>query len=213
VRQKILGKGGYTELALHGRWTTTTAEYANAVRRYRDEIGLLDWATPQDWMCTPSVLTATGLTVREHQRRTLTGFLRQRDADPDLDVIPMLQGLDPDDFPRHADAYQYAGVDLARYRLVGVGSIAARQATPAAARIIANLATTTGLRLHGFGVKRGGLLTYGHHLASADSMAWSAAGRRVPGCRVGHRSEANCLRYALAWRASLLTATGTPDPA
>jgi hypothetical protein len=206
-----LDSGGYTELALHGRWTITTAGYAAAIRRYRDEIGLLDWATPMDWMCTPPILAATGLSVAEHQRRTVTGFLRLLDLGPDVDIIPMVQGLVPDDFLRHADGYQRAGVDLTRFPLVGVGSVAARQHTHVAARIVTGLATSTGLRLHGFGVKRAGLFAYGRYLASADSMAWSATGRRVPGCRTGHRSEANCLQFALAWRADLLTATGLPQ--
>jgi hypothetical protein len=61
-----------------------------------------------------------------------------------------------------------------------------------------------GLRLHGFGVKATGLRRFGDVLVSADSMAWSARGRREPGCAPGHRSEANCLPYALAWRRTLV---------
>jgi hypothetical protein len=65
-----------------------------------------------------------------------------------------------------------------------------------------------GIRLHGFGVKTGGLHLYGHRLASADSMAWSYAARRqppLPGC-AGHRNCANCLAYAARWRARILAA-------
>ncbi|HLL66438.1 MAG TPA: hypothetical protein VK453_11915 [Micromonosporaceae bacterium] len=199
-----LDSGGYTELAMYGAWRTTTAQYAAAVRRYRDEIGHLDWAAPMDWVCTPPALAATGLSVAEHQRRTLTEFLRLRDHAPELDVIPALQGWHTNDFLRHADTYRRAGVDLAGYPVVGVGSVARRQHTPAAAQIFADLAAETGLALHGFGVKLAGLLAYGHHVVSADSMAWSATGRYLPGCAVGHRTEANCLRFALAYRADLL---------
>ena len=35
-----------------------------------------------------------------------------------------------------------------------------------------------GLRLHGFGVKAGGLVRYADCLASADSLAWSFEARR-----------------------------------
>ncbi len=34
--------------------------------RYRDEIGCLLWAAPQDWMCEPWITAKTGLTVAEH---------------------------------------------------------------------------------------------------------------------------------------------------
>jgi len=64
-----------------------------------------------------------------------------------------------------------------------------------------------GIRLHGFGVKTSGLALYGHHLASADSMAWSYAARRapaLPGC-TGHKNCANCLTYATQWRARVLS--------
>jgi len=63
--------GGLTELRLHGRWHTSAAEYAAAVRRYRDEIGSLEWAAPQDWMCEPFMLAKTGLTIAVHQAHTV----------------------------------------------------------------------------------------------------------------------------------------------
>jgi hypothetical protein len=64
-----------------------------------------------------------------------------------------------------------------------------------------------GIRLHGFGVKTGGLHLYGHHLASADSMAWSYTARRLPplpGC-TSHANCANCFTYATHWRARILS--------
>ncbi len=61
------------------------------------------------------------------------------------------------------------------------------------------------LNLHGFGIKITGLIRYAEALASSDSMAWSFRGRHIPGCAPGHRSESNCLRFALSWRQALLT--------
>jgi hypothetical protein len=61
------------------------------------------------------------------------------------------------------------------------------------------------VRLHGFGVKKAGIESYGDYMASADSMAWSYRARRswpLPGCT--HKSCANCPRYALRWRDELL---------
>lgn len=45
-----LDSGGSTELSIHGRWETSPAAYAAAVRRCRDEVGGLLWAACQDWM-------------------------------------------------------------------------------------------------------------------------------------------------------------------
>jgi hypothetical protein len=80
-----------------------------------------------------------------------------------------------------------------------------RQSTAEIAVIVTELARR-GLKLHGFGVKTGGLHLYGHLLTSADSMAWSYAARRLPalpGC-TGHKNCANCLVYATRWRARVL---------
>jgi hypothetical protein len=80
-----------------------------------------------------------------------------------------------------------------------------RQSTAEIAVIVTTLARR-GLRLHGLGVKTGGLHLYGHRLTSADSMAWSYAARRapaLPGC-IGHKNCANCLAYATRWRQSML---------
>jgi hypothetical protein len=62
-----------------------------------------------------------------------------------------------------------------------------------------------GIRCHGFGVKVRGLRSYAEHLVSSDSMAWSYDARRkapLPGCP--HKNCANCLKYALRWRANVL---------
>ncbi len=48
-----LDSGGFTEIATYGRWTIPPQAYVEAVARYAAEIGRLDWAAPQDWMCEP----------------------------------------------------------------------------------------------------------------------------------------------------------------
>jgi hypothetical protein len=196
-----LDSGGFTELSMHGRWVTSAEDYAAAVVVYRDEIGLLDFAAPQDWMCEPFMLDRTGLPVREHQERTVANYLDLRRLAPGLPFIPVLQGWALADYLRCADLYRQAGVDLASLPRVGLGSVCRRQSTGEIETIIDALAGL-GLRLHGFGVKTGGLTRYGHWLASADSMAWSYAARRQPplrGC-TGHKNCANCLIYATRWR-------------
>jgi hypothetical protein len=64
----------------------------------------------------------------------------------------------------------------------------------------------TVLPLHGFGVKTDGLARYGRWLEPADSLAWSLDGRHAPGCAPSHKTEANCMRHALAWRARVVEA-------
>lgn len=197
-----LDSGGFSELSLYGEWRTTEAEYVEAVARYRAEIGPLAWAAPMDWMCEPHILDLTGLSVREHQERTIANYLRLRDQGP---FIPVLQGWDIADYERCVGLYREAGVNLAAEPLVGLGSICRRQDTAEIGRVVTFL-YDLGLRLHGFGVKMGGYGLYARYLNSADSMAWSYRARRdfpLPGHT--HKSCANCLEYALRWRKALLS--------
>jgi hypothetical protein len=199
-----LDSGGFTELSLHGGWSCSPADYAVAVRRYRDEVGGLAWAAPQDWMCEPAVVARTGLTVGDHQERTVANFADLRTLAPDLPFVPVLQGWTLPDYYRCVDLYSRAGIDLLAAPVVGLGSVCRRQATGEIEEIARSLAGL-GLCLHGFGVKTAGLARYAEHLVSADSLAWSYEARRsapLAGCT--HRNCANCLPFALRWRDRVL---------
>ncbi|MFF3558946.1 hypothetical protein ACFYXS_02740 [Streptomyces sp. NPDC002574] len=198
-----LDSGGFTELSMYGGWTTEPADYIRAVRRYRDEIGNLAWAAPQDWMVEPFMLRRTGLTVADHQRRTVENFERLRDMAPDLPIVPVIQGWTLSDYRLCVDEYVARGVDLLAEPTVGIGSVCRRQGTREIGAVVETLAAD-GIRLHGFGVKLQGLRAYRQHLTSADSMAWSYSGRHKPGCGPSHKSESNCLKYALTWREKAL---------
>lgn len=204
-----LDSGGFSELSQHGSWLhgPSPREYAHRVRRYRDNIGGLLWAAPQDWMCEPVITAKTGLSVVEHQRRTVANFLELQALAPDLPFIPVLQGWAYQDYLTCAQMYADGGVDLAEHPAVGVGSVCRRQATAQAAEIITAIRQAVpGIRLHGFGIKTTGLGDYGTQLVSADSMAWSLAARkqpRLPGCS-GHKTCANCARFAFRWRQRVL---------
>jgi len=204
----FLDSGGFTELSINGAWSLTASDYADEVRRYADEIGNLTWISPQDWMCEPWVIAKTGLTVGEHQRRTVDNFLELRALLPDHPVIPVLQGWEIGDYASHVDMYADAGVTLRDEPLVGLGSVCRRQATNEIGDIVTML-HGHGLRLHGFGCKVKALALYGHLLASADSMAWSFGGRYVKPCPVrAAASCAHCLHFALEW----LDRLPEPDP-
>lgn len=211
-----LDSGGFTQLSKPPhRWSITPEQYVAAVRRYRDEVGHLQWAAPMDHMCEPVVLAGTRQTVPAHQWRTVTNYLRLRDLAPDLAIIPVLQGWTTADYLRCADLYETMGVDLAAQPLVGVGTVCRRQDTRAAADVVTEL-SSRGYRLHGFGVKLTGLRAFGGSLTSVDSMAWSYRARRAsrdltsaglpPTCPEGKRTCANCLHFALEWRDRALDA-------
>ena len=207
-----LDSGGFTELSLHGRWRTDAATYVKAVRRYATEIGNLDWAAPRDRMTEDHVLARTGLSLRTHQHLTVVDYLRLRDLDPELPFIPVLQGQSITDYHRCADMYEERGVDLAALSLVGVGSVCRRQHTVEVERIVRSLAAR-GYKLHAFGAKVLGLARYADAIASSDSASWSLRGRHMPGCTSTHRSESNCLRFALDWHTRLLATLNPSAPA
>ncbi|HKS43841.1 MAG TPA: hypothetical protein VJT49_01770 [Amycolatopsis sp.] len=215
IEHWALDSGGFSELSLYDEWRTTPGEYVAAVRRYDEEIGELGWAAPQDWMCEPFMTAKTGLSVLDHQRRTVENFLELQELwgdDATSPFMPVLQGWERDDYLRCHDLYGEAGVDLTAFPVVGLGSVCRRQATGAIGAVVAALRQRDpDLPLHGFGVKLGGLRTYGHLLISADSMAWSFEARRhdpLPGC-TGHKNCANCLAYALTWRERVVS---IPEP-
>jgi hypothetical protein len=207
-----LDSGGFTELSMHGGWVTTATEYVEAVHRYKEEIGGLLWAAPMDWMCEPWIVDETGLSVREHQERTVANYLELCAVAPELPFAPVLQGYAHDEYLTCLDLYRQAGVDLAAAPVVGLGSICRRQGTAAIEELVRDLAAL-GLALHGFGVKTRGLARMGEHLASADSLAWSYDARRsppLPTCT--HKTCANCIVYAVRWRACVLAKTSRRCP-
>lgn len=192
---------------LHGEWTVTVREYVAEMRRYVREIGNLRWVATMDWMVEPFVLAKTGLTVEEHQRRTINNVKALLDVAPELPWTPVIQGWTWGDYMRHADAYQRAGIDLSRFPAVGVGSICRRQATLRAGTVLACLQDTKA-RLHAFGMKTRGLPLNEEHLVSADSLAWSYAARRkppLPECVGDHEHCGNCIRAGLRWWHRVMT--------
>lgn len=195
-----LDSGGFSEIALHGRWVTPAMQYASEVRRWRDRVGRMAWAAPQDWMCEPRMVQKTGLSVGEHQRLTVHSYRLLGRLAPDLPWIPVLQGYTLEDYLGCVRLYEDAGVCLPVEPVVGLGSVCRRQGTAEAEAVVRELASL-GLRLHLFGFKLRGLARVGHLAESSDSMAWSFRARRdapMPGH--AHKSCANCLDYALSWR-------------
>jgi hypothetical protein len=206
---------------MFGAWQTSPAQYIREVRGWM-QIGKMEWAAIQDWMCEPFICAKTGLTVEQHQWRTVRSWWGLMMSAPDVPWAPVLQGFKLDDYLRCIDLYDFAGCDM-RGVVVGVGSVCRRQGTKEAEAIFRRLKhELPEAKLHGFGVKTEGLPLYGHLIHSADSMAWSVAARRSAplaecvraakeGKRAPHRNCANCATYALKWRERLL-APRAPRP-
>lgn len=227
-----IDSGGFTELKTHGKWRTTPEQYADKCRRVMQAFGSrVEWFSPQDWMCEPVVIKGgktkdgvfkgTGLSVEEHQRRTVENYIALRRLLGEK-LILVVQGNTLFDYWRCLEMYADAGIDLRNVERVGVGSVCRRQNTNEATLIMKSIATETGGKLHGFGFKSDGIVNCAAELASADTFAWSFAGRRRPDVTHEHylRSSrfvpanfnkrgcaddcSQCPEYCLTWRKNLL---------
>lgn len=199
--------GGFSELSLYGEWTISPEEYVQGLERLQG-LGLeITWAAQQDMMCEPIMLEKTGLTVREHQERTVENLQTLRSFDSSIHFIPVLQGQTLEDYFTHFEMFEIAGFDLRAEPIVGVGSVCRRQSSNEIGHIMKCL-HAKGLKLHGFGVKTDGLKKYGEYLKSSDSLAWSYGARFKPPCKScasrNVKNCANCLEYALNWREGLV---------
>lgn len=177
-RDWILDSGAFTRIA-SGAGHMPIAEYARQIQRW-SRCGSLLAAVSQDYMCESFILDRTGLTVADHQRLTTETYIALRAlVQPDIHVMPVIQGYAPDEYVEHVRQY---GDLLAPGMWVGVGSVCKRNGDPAAieAVLLAIKRERPDLRLHGFGLKSTALGSplVVSLLETADSMAWSYAAWR-----------------------------------
>ena len=69
----IMDSGAFSTLATHACYPEHVQAYADEIRRWLDNGGLVA-VVSQDWMCEPFMLKKTGLTVAEHQARTIDRY-------------------------------------------------------------------------------------------------------------------------------------------
>lgn len=201
-------------------YPVSAQRYAELVHRYDIVIGNLAWASVQDYPAEAKVVDRTGLTEVEHQQRSVASYLelsaiwedrlrRGRSHRPNP-FRPALQGgTDADSYVRCVDMYRTAGVDLTQ-GVVGLGGVCMRESTREIAEVVeAVRAAVPGIKLHGYGVKTGGLELYGHRLHSIDSQAWSKSARKrglkSPRCTNFHRDCRNCPVLAQDWHDEMTT--------
>lgn len=178
VKDWIMDSGAFTEISTHGRYRHSVVEYAEQVRRWKNNGNLLA-AVAQDYMCEPFILAKTGLTVLDHQLLTIERYDALVSYETGVYILPVLQGYEPQDYVRHIRLYADR---LKPGMWVGVGSVCKRNSNIGAIEevLLAIKQERPDLRLHGFGVKTTALSSglVQHLLWTADSMAWSFAARR-----------------------------------
>ena len=192
VKGWILDSGAFTRLTT-GRGHMGVEDYASLISRWA-EVGRLDAAVQQDYMCEDFALEKTGMSIGQHQRLTTERWLALRDLVEDVYVMPVIQGYAPSDYATHASDLSPHLPDNA---WVGVGSVCRRNSKPQQVSLVldAILNVRPDLRLHAFGLKTTALrqLDIAIRLHSSDSMAWSYRGRRAGG--LGNSPD-----FALEWK-------------
>lgn len=177
----ILDGQAFTTIKTYGGYPEPPAEYAAQAARWKKNGNLLAYVT-QDYMCEPSMLAITGMTVADHQRLTIERYDALLACDAGVYLMPVLQGYEPQEYVNHIRQY---GDRLTQGMWVGVGSVCKRNSSPKRILdvLIAIKTERPDLRLHGFGLKITALAqgTIRALLETADSMAWSYAGRYTGG--------------------------------
>jgi hypothetical protein len=199
VRKWIMDSGAFTEISTHGEYRTSPEEYAGEANQWARNGALLSIVS-QDYMCEPFILKKTGMTVREHQEKTVERYVRICRA-ARVPVMPVLQGYVIEDYLNHVEDYGNRGM-LSPGMRVGVGSVCKRNSDVAQIEdiLFAIKEKAPYLRLHGFGLKTTALRSEAvwAMLYSADSMAWSYSARM-------NGRNANDWREAKAFEESILT--------
>lgn len=200
-KQWILDSGGFTALLKNGEYSMSEQNYLSIIAKHNPNLAFC-----QDWMCEPFILEKTGLTIKEHQERTLESYLSMRKYTKK--TRPVLQGWEPEDYIHHIKMYKRAGVSF--QQLYGIGTICSRNGSTFDIYRIVSAIVKNGCRfVHGFGLKITSLKVPAIlcMFVSCDSMAWSYAGRHhKPDCgrECANVNCANCIHFALKWRTSLL---------
>lgn len=175
--QWMMDSGAFTEISTHGEYRHDVKEYAEQVNRWA-KCGEMLGAVSQDYMCEPWIVDKTGLSVIEHQEKTIERYDDILKHCPNVYIIPVLQGYDANDYKRHVLMY---GNRLKSNAWVGVGSVCKRNGKigPMLSVVRAIKNARSDLRLHGFGVKITSLgeAEIRNAFWSCDSMAWSFAAR------------------------------------
>jgi len=199
----IMDSGAFSEININGRYTFTPEEYLRYVEMHQPSLFF-----NMDYMCEPFVLERTGLTVKEHQARTIDNQIKIMDLLDKYDIrgefAGCIQGWQIEDYLTHIDDLKKNGLITRR---MGVGSVCRRNSKNQILEVLRAIKNELpAVKLHGFGVKTDILkepVVY-ECLDSCDSMAWSFDGRReetkqCSNCLSKAKNCANCHVFMLKW--------------
>lgn len=193
VHEWVMDSGAFEALRRHAEHRMTVYGYAAQIM-YWKRCGKLLAAVTQDYMCEPMMLSRTGLTVKDHQRKTIERYDALLRCDTGVYIMPVLQGYQPEEYADHVRDY---GDRLALGAWVGVGSVCKRNGSPRQVLEVLRAIheVRPDLKLHGFGLKITSLRDpeIRAELYSSDSMAWSFGARK-------ERSNANDYSHAIRFK-------------
>lgn len=163
----MLDSGGFQFIRQLGKYPLSPEEYLKKVAFLQPDIFVI-----QDWMCEPLQVMRTGLSIKEHIRRTVENYLYISElTSPDIKsyCLPVIQGWELNDYFDCIDLYGDYGL-IVDY--MAVGSICRRGKEIEIKNIIENIhAAIPWVSLHGLGVKKQVLYACRESLHSCDTAA------------------------------------------
>lgn len=196
----MLDSGAFTQISTFGKFFISEDKYVEIIKRHEDEN--LVCAATQDYMCEPHILEKTGKTVREHIRMTVQRYFnilkKMRKAGCSTMLLPVLQGMDVQDYAECLDLYEdgwrklenmygflyrFGGEEFTRPDRIGFGSMCKRNGNPGPVESILDQLgdRLRKFKIHLFGFKTTGLnikWEIASRIESADSFAYSMRDRK-----------------------------------
>lgn len=194
VSNWILDSAAFTQVSQLGDFEMSVKAYVSQINRWAS-CGHMIAAVSQDYMCEPFILKKWNRTVETHQLMTVSRFYNIIDCNPDVYILPVLQGYTLEDYLKCADMY-----DFSEGCYVGIGSVCKRNRNITEVKnILKGVIDYTGFNLHGFGLKLTALQNPDicKLLSSSDSMSWSFNARAESNFTKGNR--ANDWTYAMEY--------------
>lgn len=185
-RDWIMDSGAFTSLLNNSDHKLSEDEYLDIIHRLSPVA-----AVTQDYMCEPFILKKTGLTVVEHQQKTIDRYINLKKKSR-VYIMPVLQGYEAHEYIDHINQY---GSLLSNDAWVGVGSICKRNTDIFEIyNILSAIKKEKNLKIHGFGLKLTALRyePIRNMLFSVDSMSWSYAARKS---KTGAHNIKNALKF------------------
>jgi hypothetical protein len=174
VTCRAADSGGFVASHVWGEYRYTLAQYVEWLASWSPQ-----WAACMDYCCEPELSVIT----RERQDKTTTNVSQawQEYRSVPWAWVPTIQGLDPEDYHRHALELQPIIEEMQAYYhsnpafRVGIGTLCRRADSSLIRHIVSAVRSVLPTApLHLWGIKLESLWTLRmNHIVSTDSAAWS----------------------------------------